>query len=49
MGAKNEIDLEQELLSYKGDDEIISSFDMQKLLASEQRPEVKIVIFPPLK
>jgi len=43
MGAKNEIDLEQELLSYKGDDEIISSFDMQKLLTSEQRPEIKIM------
>ena len=37
------IKLEEELLSYSGDDKIISSLEMKKLIVIEQRPEVKMM------
>ena len=43
MGIKDEISLENELISYQGDDKIISSIEMRKLILDEHRPEVKIM------
>ena len=41
MEAKNQIKIEEELLHYKGEDEVISSHELLKQLKEEQRPELR--------
>jgi len=39
----DQIKMEEELLNYNGEDKIVSSFEMDKLLKEEQRPEIKVM------
>ena len=41
--GKEEIELEEKLLGYAGEDKVISSFEMRDLLKNISRPEVKVM------